>query len=124
MNIFMTKSDEIRIGDLGVAKMLAESANFAHTMVGTPYYLSPEMCEEKPYNEKSDIWALGCVLYEMCTSKHPFDANNQAALILKIIRGRYQAIPSTYSKDLVELVDACLSRDYRKRPTSGGILNM
>ena len=42
-----------------------ENANFAHTMVGTPYYLSPEMCEEKPYNEKSDIWALGCVLYEM-----------------------------------------------------------
>ena len=55
-----------RIGDLGVAKAMHENANFAHTMVGTPYYLSPEMCEEKPYNEKSDIWALGCVLYEMC----------------------------------------------------------
>jgi NIMA (never in mitosis gene a)-related kinase len=53
-----------------------DKANFANTMVGTPYYLSPEMCEEKPYNEKSDIWALGCVLYEMCNQKPPFDATN------------------------------------------------
>jgi len=66
MNIFLSKEEDIRIGDLGVARVLTDN-NFAHTMVGTPYYLSPEMCEEKPYNEKSDMWALGCVLYEMCT---------------------------------------------------------
>lgn len=89
MNVFLTKDEEVRIGDLGVAKMMAESANFAHTLVGTPYYLSPEMAEEKPYNEKSDVWALGCVLYELCTLRHPFEANNQAALFLKIIRGKY-----------------------------------
>ena len=76
MNIFLSKADEIRIGDLGVAKLLHENSDFAKTMVGTPFYLSPEMCEEKPYNEKSDVWALGCVLYEMCTYKHPFEANN------------------------------------------------
>jgi len=75
-------------------------------MVGTPYYLSPEMCEEKPYNEKSDVWALGCVLYEMCNQKPPFDASNQGALILKIIKGkyfvlcRYVPLNSCYSKDL------------------------
>ncbi len=57
--------------------MLNDSANFANTMVGTPFYLSPEMCEERPYNEKSDVWALGCVLYELCTFKPPFDAKNQ-----------------------------------------------
>ena len=61
-------------------------------MVGTPYYLSPEMCEEKPYNEKSDVWALGCVLYELCTFKHPFDANNQGALILRIVKGKFLPI--------------------------------
>lgn len=76
MNIFLSKDDNVRIGDLGVAKVLDDKSNFAQTMVGTPYYLSPEMCEEKPYNEKSDVWALGCVLYEMCTYKPPFDANN------------------------------------------------
>lgn len=122
MNIFLNKDESIRIGDLGVAKVLCESMNFAHTMVGTPYYLSPEMCEEKPYNEKSDIWALGCVIYELCTSKHPFDANSQGALILKIVRGRYSPIPGNYSTELSELVDGCLNRDYRKRPTAGGIL--
>lgn len=50
---------------------------FAKTIVGTPYYLSPELCEDKPYNEKSDVWALGVVLYECCTQRHPFDADNQ-----------------------------------------------
>ena len=88
LNIFLTKDENIRIGDLGVAKVLAETTNFAHTMVGTPYYLSPEMAEEKPYNEKSDVWALGCVLYQLCTGRHPFEASNQAALLLKIIRGK------------------------------------
>ena len=90
--------------------------DFAQTMVGTPYYLSPEMCEERPYNEKSDIWALGCVLYELCTFKYPFEATNQGALVLKIIRGKYNPIPNTYSQELKEIVDMCLCRDYKKRP--------
>jgi NIMA (never in mitosis gene a)-related kinase 1/4/5 len=59
----------------------------AHTIVGTPYYLSPELCEEKPYNHKSDIWSLGCVLYELITFKHPFEAKNQGSLIMKIVKG-------------------------------------
>jgi len=92
INMFLTKDDRIKIGDLGVAKMLNQTANFAHTVVGTPYYLSPELCEEKPYNHKSDIWSLGCVLYELCTLKHPFESNNQGALILKIVRGKYNPI--------------------------------
>jgi len=76
INMFLTKENKIKIGDLGVAKLLNQTANFAHTVVGTPYYLSPELCEEKPYNHKSDIWSLGCVLYELCTLKHPFESNN------------------------------------------------
>lgn len=76
INMFLGKDDKIKIGDLGVAKLLNQTANFAHTVVGTPYYLSPELCEEKPYNHKSDIWSLGCVLYELCTFRHPFEANN------------------------------------------------
>ena len=85
--------------------MLSDHTKFARTFVGTPYYLSPELCEEKPYNEKSDVWALGCVLYELCTFKHPFDATNQAALIMKIIRGRYDPIVSNYSKNLIDIID-------------------
>ena len=56
----------------------------AHTVVGTPYYLSPELCEDKPYNTKSDVWALGCVLYELATLQHAFDATNMCALVLKV----------------------------------------
>ena len=123
MNVFLIRDDCVRIGDLGVAKVLANTAAFAHTMVGTPYYLSPELCEEKPYNVKSDVWALGCVLYELCTLKHPFDALNQAALLLKIIKGSYAPTSSSYSAELREVVDLCLCKDYRKRPNIQGILN-
>ena len=88
-NIFLTKNLNIKIGDLGIAKILQEN-NHANTLIGTPFYLSPEICEEKPYNEKSDVWALGCILYELITFKHPYNASNQAALLLKIINENYE----------------------------------
>lgn len=98
--------------------------NFAHTLVGTPYYLSPELCEEKPYDHKSDIWSMGCVLYELCTLKHPFTGANQAGLILRIVRGKYEPIPSFYSKDLADIVAKCLQRDTRKRPSIHELLEL
>jgi NIMA (never in mitosis gene a)-related kinase len=76
LNIFLTKDNKIKIGDLGVAKILDNIEKFTTSKVGTPYYLSPEVCEDRPYNNKSDIWSLGCILYEMCTLKHPFEAKN------------------------------------------------
>lgn len=116
LNIFLTKDDKVKIGDLGVAKVLNQT-NFARTFVGTPYYLSPEICEEKPYNEKSDVWALGCILYEMVTCKHPFNATNQGALILKILRGKYDPIANKdISCDLKKMVDILLEKSYFKRP--------
>lgn len=86
-NIFLTDGGLAKLGDLGVAKLLSSHSNFAQTLVGTPFYLSPELCENRPYNERSDVWALGCVLYEMLTLRHPFDATSQAALFVKIVRG-------------------------------------
>ena len=123
MNVFLAREDSLRIGDLGVAKKLINTAAFAHTMVGTPYYLSPELCEDKPYNIKSDMWALGCVLYELCTLKHPFDANNQGALFMKIIRAAYTPVTGQYSQELRQLVDLCLSKDYKRRPAATSILS-
>ena len=76
LNIFLTITNAIRIGDLGVAKLISSADCFVQSKVGTPYYLSPEVCEDRPYNQKSDIWALGCILYELCTQKHPFEAKN------------------------------------------------
>ena len=121
MNIFLTKNNDVRIGDLGVAKVLAGTL-FAKTCIGTPYYLSPEICEELPYNEKSDIWALGCILYELTTFKHPFNANNQAALVLKILKGKYDPISKEYSNDLHTMVDLLLEKDLEKRPSIFDIL--
>lgn len=100
MNIFLTKNySEIRIGDLGVAKSLLNVVEpLSHTFIGTPYYLSPEICEEKPYNNKSDVWALGCVLYELCTFKHPFEASNPSSLAIKILKNKVEPLPITFSR--------------------------
>ena len=62
LNLFFDADDNVLVGDLGIAKVLSPNTMFARTIVGTPYYLSPELCEDKPYNEKSDVWALGVVL--------------------------------------------------------------
>jgi len=83
---------------------MENSITQANTVVGTPYYLSPEACENQPYSSKSDIWALGCVLYEFCTLKHAFDASNLLSLVYKIVKGQSEPIPDIYSKDMHNLV--------------------
>ena len=123
LNIFLKKGMEIRIGDLGVAKEL-DQLKLANSIIGTPYYLSPEMCEEKPYNEKSDVWALGCILYELCTYEHPFNASNQGALFIKIIKENPKPILNCYSKDLQYLINCILEKNTNIRPTCKEILGM
>ena len=122
-NIFLTKNLDIKIGDLGVAKALKNTLH-AHTFIGTPYYLSPEICEEKPYNEKSDVWALGCILYELINLKHPFNASNQAALFLKILNGKYENFSNIYkySDELLKFIDLLLEKDFNKRPSMKDII--
>ncbi|CAK8990698.1 unnamed protein product [Durusdinium trenchii] len=121
LNVFLKTNDDVRLGDLGVARVLSGS-NFANTFVGTPYYLSPEICEEKPYNELSDVWAFGCVVYEMCTLRHPFEAKNQAALLIKILRGQFAPIETRYTEDLRELIDGCMQRELGKRTKLNDLL--
>ena len=123
MNIFLKNGFQVKIGDLGVAKILLKNS-FAKTLIGTPYYLSPEICQEKPYNDKSDVWALGCILYELCTFKHPFDAKSQGALILKIMNNTPENVNNTYSKDLCNLIHLLLEKESEKRPSCKDILNL
>ena len=120
-NIFLTKNYDVKIGDLGVAKKLSNN-DFTKTVIGTPYYLSPEICKEKPYNEKSDIWALGCILYELCTFKHPFDSTNQAALINKILKENPKQIPYTFDYYFNEIIKKLLQKNMNKRPSCKLIL--
>ena len=121
LNIFLTKELDGKIGDLGVAKVL-EGTSHAITFIGTPYYVSPEMCQNKPYNEKSDIWALGCILYELIAFRHPFTASNQAALFIKILHGNYTPLPESTSKDLSNMVKFILQKNYIKRPSMKDII--
>ena len=121
-NIFLTSKGEVKIGDFGIARILQHTYDLVHTAIGTPYYLSPEICQEKPYNQKSDIWSLGCILYEMLTLRHAFDANSMKGLVLKILKGSYPAIPSNYSEDVKALVSDLLTKDPSKRPSIRQIL--
>ena len=96
----------------------------AKTMVGTTYYLSPEIISGNPYDAKSDIWSLGVLLYEMMTFKMPFNANNFSMLVAKIQRGNYIPPPSIYTKDLRELVSKCLTLEPERRPSIQEIIRM
>nr|KAF6481228.1 NIMA related kinase 1 [Molossus molossus] len=121
-NIFLTKDGTIQLGDFGIARVLNSTVELARTCIGTPYYLSPEICENKPYNNKSDIWALGCVLYEMCTLKHAFEAGNMKNLVLKIISGSFPPVSLHYSFDLRCLLSQLFKRNPRDRPSVNSIL--
>jgi NIMA (never in mitosis gene a)-related kinase len=121
-NIFLTSKGEVKIGDFGIARVLQHTYDCVQTAIGTPYYLSPEICQEKPYNQKSDIWSMGCILYEMLTLKHAFDANSMKGLVLKILKGTYPSIPSIYSEDIRNLVGELLTKDPSKRPSIRQIL--
>lgn len=121
-NIFLTKNGIIKLGDFGIARVLSNTRENARTMVGTPYYLSPEIIENKPYSFKSDMWSLGVVLYELCALNPPFTGNSLHFLALKIVKGSYSPIPSTYSKELKGLVASLLQTDPSKRPTANSIL--
>ncbi|EMP28924.1 Serine/threonine-protein kinase Nek1 [Chelonia mydas] len=121
-NIFLTKDGTIQLGDFGIARVLNSTVELARTCIGTPYYLSPEICRNKPYNNKSDIWALGCVLYEMCTLKHAFEAGNMKNLVLKIISGSFPPVSLHYSYDLRNLLSQLFKRNPRDRPSVNSIL--
>ncbi|KFO05058.1 Serine/threonine-protein kinase Nek5, partial [Balearica regulorum gibbericeps] len=136
-NIFLSNNGEVaKLGDFGIARQLNSTMEFAHTCVGTPYYLSPEICENRPYNNKTDIWSLGCVLYELCALKHPviltvlfllfslmkFEGNSLHQLVLKICRGRFHPVSPNYSYDLRILISQLFKISPRDRPSINSIL--
>ncbi|NXD02299.1 NEK2 kinase, partial [Certhia familiaris] len=121
-NVFLDGKQNVKLGDFGLARILHHDTSFATTFVGTPYYMSPEQMNYMSYNEKSDIWSLGCLMYELCALSPPFTAYNQKELVEKITEGKFRRIPYRYSDELNDLLKEMLNvKDYC-RPSVEDIL--
>ena len=123
-NIFLDKDNNIKLGDFGLSRELSLESKFAYSHVGTPYYMSPEQIEETKYNEKSDIWSLGCFLYELATFKPPFQAKNQIMLAMRIKSGKVEKINKRYSEELWRVITLMLNVNSEKRPSTDELLNI
>jgi len=121
-NVFLDGKDNVKLGDFGLARVLQHDTSFAKTFVGTPYYMSPEQVNKQSYNEKSDIWSLGCLVYELCSLSPPFTAMNQRSLEAKIRIGKFRPISEQYSKELSDIVNSTLRVNEDRRPSIDKLL--
>ena len=119
-NIFISKEGIMKLGDLNVSKV--NKRGLAYTQTGTPYYASPEVWQDKPYDWRSDIWSLGCVIYEMTALNPPFTAQDMKGLYNRVVSGVYPRIPSVYSTDLASVIASMLQVNPKARPSCKEIL--
>lgn len=122
-NVFLTNGSTVKLGDFGLSKLLS-AHDFASTYVGTPFYMSPEICSSERYSGKSDVWSLGCIMYELCALEPPFNARSHLELIQKIRLGKVKPLPSRYSKELGMVIASCLRVNPDERPDTPQILQL
>jgi NIMA (never in mitosis gene a)-related kinase len=115
-NVFLYKDFTTKLGDMNVSKV-ANKRGLNYTQTGTPYYASPEVWRDEPYDSKSDIWSLGCVLYEMIALKPPFTADDMAGLFKRVTKGNFPRIPKVFSHDLWTMVKSLLTVNPVNRPS-------
>mmetsp|Transcript_93842 Transcript_93842/g.201490 ORF Transcript_93842/g.201490 Transcript_93842/m.201490 type:complete len:556 (-) Transcript_93842:275-1942(-) len=124
-NVFLHNGQEgliAKLGDFNVSKVAKRG--LCMTQTGTPYYASPEVWRDMPYDAKSDMWSLGCVIYEMVALRPPFRAEDMEGLYRKVLRGQYPRIPPHYSHDLAEVIGSLLQVNPRHRPSVDQLLQM
>jgi len=119
-NMLLFKDGFVKIGDMNVSKVIKNG--LMNTQTGTPYYASPEVWNNKSYDCKSDIWSLGCLLYEMTTLKAPFRGTSMKNLFEKVMKGTYDPISGFYSKNLSEIIKSMLMLNPQLRPNCDAIL--
>ncbi|RDW92561.1 putative NIMA-like protein kinase [Coleophoma crateriformis] len=122
-NVFLGEDNSVKLGDFGLSKIM-QSHDFASTYVGTPFYMSPEICAAERYTLKSDIWSLGCIIYELCAREPPFNAKSHFQLVQKIKEGKVAQIPSVYSPELMAVIKDCLKVNPDRRPDTAHLLNL
>ncbi|PTD01367.1 G2-specific protein kinase nim-1 [Fusarium culmorum] len=122
-NVFLGEDNSVKLGDFGLSKMI-KSHDFASTYVGTPFYMSPEICAAEKYTLKSDIWSLGCIIYELCAREPPFNAKTHFQLVQKIKDGKFPALPDVYSPELYQVIKDCLRVNPDRRPDTSELLNL
>ncbi|EHK18946.1 uncharacterized protein TRIVIDRAFT_158156 [Trichoderma virens Gv29-8] len=122
-NVFLGEDNSVKLGDFGLSKMI-KSQDFASTYVGTPFYMSPEICAAEKYTLKSDIWSLGCIIYELCAREPPFNAKTHYQLVQKIKDGKINPLPDMYSPELNQVIKDCLKVNPDRRPDTAQLLNL
>ncbi|XP_078503244.1 serine/threonine-protein kinase Nek2-like [Lissotriton helveticus] len=121
-NIFLDAKQNVKLGDFGLARILRHDSSFAKSFVGTPCYMSPEQMSSEHYDEKSDIWSLGVVVYELCALARPFNASNVVALSELIKQGHYLPIPNIFSTELHRIIGRMLNLKAYERPSVHDLL--
>lgn len=116
-NIFLDAAGNVKLGDFGLARVLRRDQSFAASFVGTPHYMSPELVKGRQYDRKSDVWAVGCLIYELCALRPPFRGRAFAQLSENIAHGEFNSIPSIYSQDLQTIIGFMLAVDHEQRPS-------
>ncbi|KAL2871505.1 serine/threonine protein kinase nimA [Aspergillus lucknowensis] len=121
-NIFLGTDNTVKLGDFGLSKLM-NSHDFASTYVGTPFYMSPEICAAEKYTLRSDIWAVGCIIYELCQREPPFNARTHIQLVQKIREGKFSPLPDFYSSELKNIIASCLRVNPDHRPDTASLIN-
>lgn len=128
-NVMLMPNGIIKLIDFGCAKRLCINLSMGQSQIlksmkGTPYWMAPEVVNETGHGKKSDIWSVGCTIFEMATRKPPWADMNPMAAIFAIGSDRKSPprLPEKFSPEAIEFVDFCLTRDQSKRPSAVKLL--